>query len=100
MQLARNLIAALLSFALVVAVDFLDIRSTSFDIDTFIVDSLSLLVFASVPALFWLANKDAFKSRRHQNILRLVLSLVLAAVFAAVGYVPFLFLHTYMGGTS
>jgi hypothetical protein len=56
------------------------------------------LVIAFVPFAFWFANRGAFNQRKNGEMLRVLLALGLSVVFAAISFLPFLGVHTLLGG--
>jgi len=98
LSVGRNLIVALLAFAAMVALDYFYIQRPTIEIELLLLLPLSLLLYLAVPYGFWLANRNAFRSRAHGNALRIVLALLLSVTFAAMSFLPFLEIHTRMGG--
>lgn len=96
----RNLVVAVLLFALAVAIDFVAINSDRVEVELFVILPLSLLMYLVVPLSFWWANRDLFATHRNGEFLRVLVALAASVIFAALAFLPYLEIHALLGGRT
>ena len=95
--IVRNVAAALFLFVFAVVVDYVSILRPPVEVE-FLVTALSFAMYLFVPVASWWANRWAFAASEHGAFLRLVLTFAVSLAFVVIALVPYLYIHTLLGG--
>jgi hypothetical protein len=94
----RNVVVAVVAFAVAVGADYLYIHHDSAELEILFLVPFGFAMYLLVPAGFWWANMPIFAQTRKARLLNALLAVGLSVVWSAIIFVPYLWAHFAMGG--
>lgn len=99
MRLAvRNILASFALLGVFVLIDSIYVTTTSVTLEVLVVTPATGLAFLLVPVTFWVTNVGVCATKLRPKTYRLLLTMILSVVWYAAASVPFLLIHTAIGG--